>query len=79
MLKRRFTEHPASVGETYTEHMAMAFSFSGRLFVAALKCAVHGIFPFLFERDGSAAIGDLHRRMVTHRTKDRAPVHAPAE
>ena len=26
-----FTEHPASVGESYLEHMGVAFSFGGRM------------------------------------------------
>ena len=27
MIKRAFTEHPASVGESYFQHMGMAFGF----------------------------------------------------
>lgn len=64
-----FTEHPGSVGETYTEHMAVAFSFGGRMIVAGLACLVHGLLPFLFTRTGSEAIAALHTRMVTHRRK----------
>ena len=31
-VKCLFTDHPASVGETYREHMGVAFSFAGPLF-----------------------------------------------
>ena len=39
MLKR-FTDHPASVNETYLQHMGMAFGFGGRMLVGALACLV---------------------------------------
>jgi hypothetical protein len=63
-----FTDHPASVNETYFQHMGMAFGFGGRMLVAGLACVMHGLFPFLFVRTGSKTIAELHGRMVTHRT-----------
>jgi len=75
-LKTLFSDHPASVGETYGQHMGMAASFGGRLILAGLACLVHGILPFLFVKTGSAAITDLHQRMVTHRDRRTA---APRE
>ena len=76
-IKRLFAEHPASVDETYGQHLLHASSFGTRMIVAGLACLVHGLLPFLFERTGSTAITELHTRMVTHRrrqlmTKDRA-------
>jgi hypothetical protein len=68
-MKELFTRHPATVDETYTEHMGMAASFGARMFLASLACFVHAVFPFLFERTGSKAITELHQRMVTHRRK----------
>ena len=65
-----FTEHPASVGESYVEHFAMASSFGFTMIWAGLACLLHGVFPFLCERTGSRAIAALHRRMVTHRVRD---------
>lgn len=72
MIKRAFTEHPASVGESYVEHMGMAFGFGGKMVVSGLACLIHGVFPFLFTRTGRTCIEDLHARMVTHRDR-RAP------
>lgn len=69
-LATLFTEHPASVGESYGTHLAHALGFAGALFVAALACLVHALLPFLCVRTGSRRITELHRRMVTHRTAD---------
>ncbi len=66
-LYRAFTEHPASVGETWSEHAATAFGFSWRLQLAALAALVHAVFPFLFVKTASALITALYGRMVTHR------------
>ena len=71
-----FKEHPESVGETYTEHMGVAFSFGSKMVVAGFACLLHGLFPFLFTRTGSRTIGELHDRMVVNRIKQGA--HAPA-
>ena len=59
-----FSRHPATVGETYGEHLVFASGVGGRMILAGLACLVHGIFPFLFERAGSRAILDLHDRVT---------------
>ena len=56
MIAEMFTRHPASVGETYGEHMLVASSFGLKLLLAALACFVHALLPFLFERTGSTAM-----------------------
>jgi hypothetical protein len=61
-----FTRHPHAVGETYLEHLAMAFSFGGRLLGAGCACLIHGLLPFLFVKTGSRMIRDIH-----------ADLHAP--
>ena len=68
-LKDRFTDHPETVGETYTEHFSSAMGFSLSLFKAAFCCGVHAIFPFMFEKTGSESITTLHDRMVTNRSR----------
>ena len=67
MMRKLFTEHPASVGESYLEHLAAAAGFSMRLFAGALACLVHAIFPFLCVRTGSGIIRTLNDRMVVNR------------
>ena len=66
-MLRRFTDHPASVNETYFQHMGMAMGFGGRMLVGALACFMHGLFPFLCLTRGSDTIRALHHRMVSHR------------
>ncbi len=68
-ISRAFTDHPASVGETYGEHLRSALGFSASMCRAALCCGVHAFLPFLFQRTGSRAIADLHTRMVQQRSK----------
>jgi hypothetical protein len=77
MLKARFTAHPASVGETYGEHFATATFFARQLLLAAAACAVHAVFPFLFEKTASGILRRLHERMVVSRHRDAAGT-APA-
>jgi uncharacterized protein DUF6356 len=64
---RAFTEHPASVGETYIEHMGRAACFGLRMIGAGAACLVHALLPFLFVRTGSAAVAELNDRMVANR------------
>ena len=66
-LSRAFTEHPASVGESYSEHLFRAVSFGTRMVFAGAACLVHGVLPFLFVRTGSRAIAELNDRMVVNR------------
>ena len=68
-LKAKFTEHPATVGESYGEHFVSAMGFSVAMLRAAFCCAVHAMLPFLFVKTGSECITELHDRMVTNRSK----------
>lgn len=77
-MRHLFTEHPATVGETYGEHMGNALSFGIELILAGFACLLHGAFPFLFEKTGSNAVRRLYKRMVTHRDKRMSSPHAIA-
>ena len=67
MLKTLFAEHPASVDETYFEHLGVALSFSINMFLGATVCLVHAFLPFLFVKTGSGIIRKLYERMVLSR------------
>ena len=69
-----FTDHPASVGESYGEHMGHAVCFGLRMVFAGLACLVHGVLPFLFVRTGSRAISELNERMITNRRRATPPI-----
>lgn len=72
-ILRAFTDHPASVGETYGEHMGVALSFAGPLFLASIACFIHAFLPFAFETTGSRAVKQLYQRMVSHRVRNPQP------
>jgi hypothetical protein len=81
MARWSFTEHPASVNETYGQHLASASYFGCRMVLAGLACLVHGLVPFAFVRTGSETIRHLHDRMITHRRRNVAvtPESRPSE
>jgi hypothetical protein len=58
-LHNPFTEHPASVDETYLQHMMIAMDFAGQLFYAAGILVMHAVFPFLFKTTASDKISEL--------------------
>ena len=66
-LLRPFTEHPASVGESYWQHLRRAVGFGARMVCGGCACLVHAFLPFLFVRTGSTCIQELHERMVLKR------------
>jgi hypothetical protein len=72
MFDKLFRDHPRSVDETYFEHMGVAASFGGRMFIASLACFVHALVPGLCVRTGSRTIIALHDRMVVNRRRHEA-------
>jgi hypothetical protein len=62
-----FKQHPASVNESYLEHMFVALSFFVYFSYAAFAALVHAFLPFLFIKTGSKVITDLNQRMVVSR------------
>jgi hypothetical protein len=67
MKKFSFTEHPASVGESYFTHLRHAAGFSFAMLGGGLACMVHAIFPFLCTKTGSGIVASLNVRMITNR------------
>lgn len=62
MFARIFLTHPASVDETYGEHMRFAAGFSLKLFAAGGAALVHALIPCLFEKTASRMVADLYAR-----------------
>ena len=69
MIKQLFTDHPASVDETYLEHVGVALGFGFKMFIGTLVCLVHAFLPFLFVKTGSKVITQLHEQMVASRNR----------
>jgi len=62
-IHHAFTDHPASVGETWGQHARIALAIAGTLAMAAMAAAVHAMVPALFTRTASRAIDRLHARI----------------
>lgn len=60
-----FQAHPASVDETYGQHLRFALGFSLRLFAASMAALVHAILPCCFEKTASRMIKDMNARLTT--------------
>ena len=67
--QRLFTEHPASVNESYGQHLVTAASFGFKMIWGGLVCLVHALVPGVYCSKASEMIGELHERMVTGRRK----------
>jgi uncharacterized NAD(P)/FAD-binding protein YdhS len=59
--------HLEEVGESYFEHMAVAWSVGFRALGAGAACLVHGVAPWWFTKTGSRAIESLHRDLMARR------------
>jgi hypothetical protein len=67
IVNRLFLDHPASVEETYLEHLSSASGFGGRLILAGLACFLHGLLPCCFTRTASNQIRTLSQEMDSRR------------
>ena len=76
-LRGKFTEHPASVNETYFEHFRKAASFSRQLGGAAVCCAIHALFPWTHCTTASSKIQELHTEMAAENRGAYASSIAP--
>jgi hypothetical protein len=56
-----FTAHPASVGETYSQHMRFAFRFGSQMLAGGAAAVIHSICPFLFVTTASRINDQLSR------------------
>jgi hypothetical protein len=62
MIAKIFTSHPASVDETYFEHLVFALRFSGTLLVAAGAALVHALVPCLCQKTASRLVASLYAK-----------------
>ena len=71
-LRRWFLQHPASVDESYGEHLSAASRFGGRMVAGGIACMIHGLVPALFTRTGSNTVKALYTEL-----RNRQPAFAP--
>jgi len=65
LLDRWFLAHPASVDETYFQHMRFALGFCVWLGIAAGAALIHAIFPAVCQSTSSRILRRLVARMET--------------
>ena len=58
-VRRLFLDHPASVNESYLQHLLFAGRMGVTLLGAGLAAIGHGLFPRLFQRTASTTIRSL--------------------
>ena len=68
-FRRLFTAHPATVNESYGQHLVAAAGFGFRMIWGGIVCLVHALIPGAFCTKGSDMICELHERMVTNRRR----------
>lgn len=66
-MKNIFTEHPNSVGESYTEHMFFAILIGLKLILWGIAAIVHALFPFVLKTFVSSNINKLHDDIFINR------------
>ncbi len=58
-VKEKFIHHPENNGMSYTEHLQHAWTLGFKSIGAGLVLVTHGIFPFVFEKDGTNILKDV--------------------
>jgi len=76
---RLINDHPASVNESYFEHLASAMGFGFRMIWGGIFCLVHALIPGVCSTRGSDMICELHERMVTNRRRPAESQPDPME
>lgn len=70
-LVTAFTAHPRATGESYGQHLWFTLTMGARFVFIAVVVVVHGLFPFLLPRTGSAHIEKVYRIIKARIPKDR--------
>lgn len=79
MIDRLFLSHPRSVGESYTEHAAVAGKFGATMVVGGLACMIHAVLPSVFPRAASDRVKRLYAQMVARQPNMRRPAFEEPE
>lgn len=60
-----FTDHPASVNETYLKHMWFAVRYSFQFGMCMIAAFIHAFFPFMFTTYASRKVEYLNKWVKT--------------
>ncbi len=65
MFQKAFTDHPASVEETYFEHFGVSMHYARELATASAKAVLHAFVPGMCCTSASDKIKQLHGEVTT--------------
>lgn len=71
MWHKLFLAHPASVNESYVEHMGIALRFGATMIVGGLACLAHAIVPAIFPRTASRTVRELNVELQARQDRFR--------
>lgn len=75
LLHHLFTDHPASVGESYAEHFGVATRFGLTMVTGGIACFAHAVCPALFQRTGSTSVKRLYSEMLARQPDTPRPAY----
>lgn len=71
---KKFTDHPASINETYIEHLKFSSKGAFHLIKTSLALLSHGVFPFLFTNYARDNVGALEKKLLKRNPKNEINV-----
>jgi hypothetical protein len=74
-----FSTHPATVGESYWQHLRFAARTGLHMMAGGGACVVHGLLPFLFTSTGSRTIRYLAEQLEHRRPSRRGNLNIPVQ
>lgn len=72
MFAKLFTDHPASVGESYAEHFGVASRFGAKMIAGGAGAVLHAFVPALCKTSASRTVAALHAELCAKRDAARA-------
>jgi len=75
MLGRLFTDHPRSLGLSWTGHAAGAFRIGGKLIGAGLAAIVHAIVPGWFTDTAGRIVTETYQYIQKIKAGSAKPEH----
>ncbi len=67
MFRRLFLDHPAEVGESYSQHFGVAMRFGTAMIGGGLAAVAHALCPALFKQSASRIVLRLHAQLAANR------------
>lgn len=77
MAHKAFTEHPASAGETYWQHLMFTLGMGSRLVFAGAVIIIHGILPFTLTYTGSNQLKKCNKILSERAAAAQMPQESP--